>query len=170
MASNTGCVSVGEPLIAPRISAVCRSSASSRSRVSRATSVSILEMGELGRPAIFGALPRFHVLGRCAFAALPPVLLRRLIASPEAQDRHRSGQTGRREGVGRNGQCPLWVKSRHLQLQKVMSALPPIADMCGANTNVRFVPIADIASLIRSPRRPGRAARAKGQWPTPWRS
>ena len=28
--------------------------------------------------------------------------------------------------------------------QKVMSALPPIADMCGAKTNVRFVPKADI--------------------------
>jgi hypothetical protein len=28
--------------------------------------------------------------------------------------------------------------------QKAMSALPPKADMCGANTNVRFGPIADI--------------------------
>ena len=26
----------------------------------------------------------------------------------------------------------------------VMSALPPIADMCGATQDVRFVPIADI--------------------------
>ena len=30
--------------------------------------------------------------------------------------------------------------------QKVMSALPPIADMCGATRDVRFVPIADIAA------------------------
>ena len=30
-------------------------------------------------------------------------------------------------------------------LQKVMSALPPKADMCGATRDVRFVPIADIA-------------------------
>jgi hypothetical protein len=31
--------------------------------------------------------------------------------------------------------------------QKVMSALPPIADMCGATRDVRFVPIADIEGL-----------------------
>mgnify|MGYP003429530682 CR=1 FL=1 len=30
--------------------------------------------------------------------------------------------------------------------QKVMSALPPKADMCGATRDVRFVPIADIAT------------------------
>jgi hypothetical protein len=29
-------------------------------------------------------------------------------------------------------------------VQKGMSALPPIADMCGATRYVRFVPIADI--------------------------
>ena len=29
-------------------------------------------------------------------------------------------------------------------MQKGMSALPPKADMCGANSNVRFVPIADM--------------------------
>ena len=32
--------------------------------------------------------------------------------------------------------------------QKVMSALPPKADMCGATRDVRFVPIADIAGLF----------------------
>ena len=32
-------------------------------------------------------------------------------------------------------------------LQTVMSALPPIADMCSALAYVRFVPIADIAPL-----------------------
>ena len=31
-------------------------------------------------------------------------------------------------------------------MQNVMSALPLIADMCGATKDVRFVPIADIAS------------------------
>ena len=41
--------------------------------------------------------------------------------------------------------------------QKVMSALPPKADMCGATRDVRFVPIADIGSAIRSPRRHARA-------------
>ena len=39
--------------------------------------------------------------------------------------------------------------------QKVMSALPPKADMCGATRNVRFVPIADIYAEVRSgPPRP----------------
>ena len=32
--------------------------------------------------------------------------------------------------------------------QKVMSALPPKADMCGATRDVRFVPIADIDGLF----------------------
>ena len=35
--------------------------------------------------------------------------------------------------------------------QKVMSALPPKADICGATRDVRFVPKADIASkLVRA--------------------
>jgi hypothetical protein len=33
-------------------------------------------------------------------------------------------------------------------VQTIMSALPPIADMCGATRDVRFVPIADIRYLI----------------------
>ena len=33
-------------------------------------------------------------------------------------------------------------------MQKGMSALPPIADMCGATRDVRFVPIADMATLF----------------------
>jgi hypothetical protein len=33
-------------------------------------------------------------------------------------------------------------------VQKVMSALPPKADMCGATRDVRFGPIADIDSLL----------------------
>ena len=41
-------------------------------------------------------------------------------------------------------ECPLWVKSRHVQRHKRMSALPPKADMCSALADVRFVPIADI--------------------------
>ena len=59
-------------------------------------------------------------------------------------------------------QCPLWAKSRHVRRNKacqlypdndresgfpheVMSALTPKADMCGAITDVRFGPIADMA-------------------------
>ena len=38
-----------------------------------------------------------------------------------------------------------WGQKQTFAMQNVMSALPPKADMCGANTNVRFVPIADIA-------------------------
>ena len=53
-------------------------------------------------------------------------------------------------------------QKRTCAVQKAMSALPPIADMCSANTDVRFVPIADIAHFIRSPRRRVRAA-ASGQ-------
>ena len=34
-------------------------------------------------------------------------------------------------------------------VQDVMSALPPIADMCSALAYVRFVPIADIATVVR---------------------
>jgi hypothetical protein len=32
-------------------------------------------------------------------------------------------------------------------VQKVMSAIPPKADMCGALAHVRFVPIADISQI-----------------------
>ena len=33
-------------------------------------------------------------------------------------------------------------------VQKHMSALPPIADMCGAKRDVRLVPIADMPALF----------------------
>jgi len=52
--------------------------------------------------------------------------------------------------------------------RKVMSALPPKADMCGANRDVRFGPKADIG-FIRSPRRRGRvttvARQGRALWP-----
>ena len=35
-------------------------------------------------------------------------------------------------------------------VQKAMSALPPIADMCGATRDVRFVPKADISIASRT--------------------
>ena len=43
---------------------------------------------------------------------------------------------------------PLWVKSRHLQC-KMSCPLTPKADMCGATSDVRFVPIADIVVGLR---------------------
>src|SRR5262245_36794095 len=56
---------------------------------------------------------------------------------------------------------------------KLMSALPPIAtakaDMCGANTNVCFGPIADMQP-IQSPRRRSAGDAAAPRVPTPWRS
>jgi hypothetical protein len=74
-------------------------------------------------------------------------------------------------------QCPLWVKSRHVQRKsdvrftpnsdresglphKVISALPPKADMCSALAHVCFGPKADIPLFIRSPCRRGQAASA----------
>ena len=38
--------------------------------------------------------------------------------------------------------------------QNVMSALPPIADMCSAKTDVRFVPIADMRFRHKTKRPP----------------
>jgi hypothetical protein len=35
-------------------------------------------------------------------------------------------------------------------MQEPMSALPPKADMCGAKTNVRFGPIADMPALTKA--------------------
>ena len=37
-------------------------------------------------------------------------------------------------------------------MQKGMSALPPKADMCGATSDVRFVPIADICFVQKKDR------------------
>src|SRR5215831_19147965 len=54
--------------------------------------------------------------------------------------------------------------------QKAMSALPPKADMCGALTHVCFGPIADIARLIRSPRRRSAGDAPVCRGPTLWRS
>ena len=44
-------------------------------------------------------------------------------------------------------QCPLWVKSRHLQ-RKTACPLYPESGHVQCTAHVRFVPKADIASLI----------------------
>lgn len=88
MASNAASKSPGELAIMRRTSAVaaCCSSASSRSCVRRAI-VSLALATEGLRPrATLDALRPPNVLRRCVLPALPPVLLRRLIASPEALD------------------------------------------------------------------------------------
>ena len=40
-------------------------------------------------------------------------------------------------------------QKRTFAVQKVMSALPPKADMCGATRHVRYVPIADSCSATK---------------------
>ena len=45
-----------------------------------------------------------------------------------------------------------------------MSALPPKADMCGATSRVRFVPIADIERLTKKDARGGGAAPVMQIW------
>src|SRR5262249_39548579 len=86
--SNTGASSPDELEMTFSTSevAVCCSSASFSSRA-RALICSCGPAAEkLQRGAVFGALWRFNVLGRCVFPSLPPVLSRRLIPSPEAQE------------------------------------------------------------------------------------
>ena len=82
IALKTGSSSPGDRLMTLSISAVAAncSSASSRSRRSCATPVTSLGATQ------FGVLPRFNVLGRCVFAALPPVFSRSH-CPPEAQDK-----------------------------------------------------------------------------------
>jgi hypothetical protein len=46
------------------------------------------------------------------------------------------------------------VISGHFAVQIAMSALPPKADTCGAATNVRFGPIADIHQSANRPATP----------------
>jgi len=45
-------------------------------------------------------------------------------------------------------ECPLWGQKQTLAQVRVMSALPPKADMVQHDCDVRFVPKADIANLI----------------------
>src|SRR6516162_10946220 len=92
MASNTGCVSLGELLMIFRISAVaaCCSKASFNSRLRRATFFSSLAEEKLFRCGVFDTLRRLGGDGlrrRFLGASSPPALERRLIASPEAQDK-----------------------------------------------------------------------------------
>jgi hypothetical protein len=60
---------------------------------------------------------------------------RRLIAFPKAQNEVSYQAEVAMSALG---------QKQTFALQNGMSALPPIADMCGAKRDVRFVPIADI--------------------------
>ena len=125
--------------------AVCWLRASSNSRMSRAIFVFWPAAEELRRCAVFGA-PEVNVLWLRALTALPPVLTRRLIVAPEAQTRNGSNLRAR-SGRGRSLVEPMSAlgHKRTFAVQNAMSALLPIADMCGALGDVRFVPEADIA-------------------------
>src|ERR1700733_12615407 len=115
--SNTGCASCGELAMTLNTSAVvvCRSNASSSSRLSRTTSVSSRAAGNLSRCAAF-------VLRRRVLTGLPPALERGLIASPWAQDTASYRlKPALWKGLGpalcncsvRQAQCRLWVNSCH---------------------------------------------------------
>jgi hypothetical protein len=59
-------------------------------------------------------------------------------------------------------------QKRTLDCRLLMSALPPKADIAGRQSDVRFVPKADIGCLIRLPRRRGQEAITGCQFPVPW--
>ena len=50
--------------------------------------------------------------------------------------------------ICRSGPMSALDHKRTFAVQKSMSALPPKADMCGATSDVRFVPIADVEGLL----------------------
>src|SRR6516164_8062692 len=114
---NTNSRSPGDFEMSRKISefAVSRSSASSRSRVSRATTISCPAMATPRLRLAFGALRRF-----CA-AALRPPPERRFIPPPGSGQGIVAGRintliVGRCEFRGSlldAYQCPLWVKSGH---------------------------------------------------------
>ena len=62
-------------------------------------------------------------------------------------DRHKTGGNRSWTLVTRVKTSALGQKQT-CAVQKVMSALPPKADMCSATRYVRFVPIADITNLF----------------------
>src|SRR6476659_5555915 len=85
IASNTGWASAGDRriMLSTPLVAVCCSSASSRSRASRATSVSRLAVEVMRGCPAFGAirLLRAAAFGACALGDLAPALERRRIAA-----------------------------------------------------------------------------------------
>jgi hypothetical protein len=104
-----------------------------------------------GRLALFWANTE---VGQIIPAAAAKVMKsRRLIVAP------RTGRLYRIEQLRRKGQMSALGQKQTCAAQKIMSTLPPKADVGGATSDVRLVPIADIASVIRSPRPRGQGAR-----------
>ena len=73
---------------------------------------------------------------------------RRLISVPEARIGIVATITCSQEGVGRKPRMSALGQKQTFATQTVMSALPPIADMCGATRDVRYVPKADIGRMF----------------------
>src|SRR5262249_2683039 len=148
MASKTGPSSPGELEMTFKTSdvAVCCSCASFSSRV-RALICSCGPAAEnLRRRAVLGVFWRFNVLGRCVLPSLLPVLLRRLIASPEAQDRASYRQNSTLKGGGVTPANVRFGSKADMCRAKRHVRFASKADMCGATRDVRFGPKADIES------------------------
>jgi hypothetical protein len=134
-----------EELITVSTSAVaaCCSSASLRSRVSRATFVSLPAAGERRPRVAFGA----NVLRRCVLASLPPILERRLNCSPEARERSSYQlKVAFRKGLGVRRPMSALGQKQTYAVQNRMSALPPIATSI-AFSAVCFWAKADIGTI-----------------------
>src|SRR6516164_1010523 len=117
--------------------AVFSSSASSSSRLSRATTVSWPATETPRLRIAFGALRCFSlvVLRRCNLADLPPALERRLIAFPKAQDKASCPfklAHWKRPGAvlcataNFDRECPLWVISGHRGLSASCPLYPHV--------------------------------------------
>jgi hypothetical protein len=126
IAASVKAVSVGESETARNISdvALCWSSASSRSRVSSAIFLFRPALTEPRPRVTYSALRRLKVLWRCVLTALLPVLPRRLIASPEPQDR---GIVAVQTCTGKGPLMSALGQRQTYAVQKGMSALHPIA-------------------------------------------
>src|SRR5215471_14861302 len=146
IALKTGSSSPGELEMTFNTSdvAVCCSSASSRSRVRRATFVSLSGAKERRPRPDFGALRRVNVLRRCALTALPP-LRYRLIVPPRLgqEDRSNSYVHFGRGGNNVKG-CPLWVISGHMRRKTACPLYPRKRHKIATYGNVRFGPAADM--------------------------
>ena len=153
MVLKTGSSSPGEleMTLSTSAVAVCCSSASSRSRVSRAT----LFPCRLRGTATACGLWREH-LAALRFNRFATYFGASSHCSPEARERSSYQlKVAFRKGLAERRPMSALGQKQTCAVQNGMSALPPKADMCSATRHVRFVPIADIATSIRSPRRRG---------------
>src|SRR5262249_15063784 len=92
--------------------------------MSRSTFISLPASRERRPRVAFGA----KVLRRCVLIAFPPVLERRLIASPEARERPSYQlKVASRKGLGVRRTMSALGQKQTYAAHKRMSALPPIA-------------------------------------------